>query len=117
METNANRTLLFARSLLDFLSIEYWRICSWQKGQPKDLVNTTSDTPASEIRSDIGTGDPSRRYTVDCESAFLASRTRFLASDDGPPDSIVVVAAAESASGDDDADDAAAAAGSVGRRT
>ena len=54
---------------------------------------------------------------MDCESAFLASSTRFLASDDGPPDSIVVVTAAESASGDDDYDAAAAAAGSVGRGT
>ena len=105
------------QSLLDSLSIEYWRICSWQKGQPKDLVRTTSDTPASKIRSDIGTGNPSRRYTVDCESAFLASSTRFLALDDGPPDSIVVVTAAESAEGDDDYDATAVAAGSVGRGT
>lgn len=74
IETNANCTL-FARR--DSLSFEYWRICSWQNGHPNDRVSTINDTPPfDEIRLDMEMGVPSRRYTVDFESASLGLMVR-----------------------------------------
>lgn len=65
----------------------YWRICSWQKGQPRDRRNTTRETPASRgspSTSFIVVGVPSRARIG---LRPMASRgSMVLARSDGLPD-------------------------------
>ena len=76
---------------------------TWQKGHPKDRVSTISDTPLwsdDDINLDTETDDPSRRYTVDSDSASLGFID--LARGDGAPEYIFGVALLEERKSDDD---------------
>jgi len=87
---------------------EYWRICSWQKGQPNDRVSTTSDTPSVAIRLDTEMAEPSRRNTVDLERASRV--LMFRAASEGAPEirmvSALLLPLSHSQLDDDDDDEA-----------
>ena len=106
METRDSVTPASRRS---DLRVEYWRICSWQKGHPNDLVRTRSDVPpfpppfpggggGGARRSDAIIVDPSRRYTgiEDDDSDARTSMVR--ASGEGEPEN--ETAAAEAGGGE-----------------